>query len=161
MEGDRARTPLLQEEYTEIQPQISSDGKWMAYMSNESGQGEIYVRPFPEVDKGRWQVSTSGGESPLWSPDGRELFYLVGDSFMAVAVETEPTFSAGKPRILFRGPYITGYGENFPWDISPDGKRFLLMKQSTVDASTEVTPRPTINIVQNWFEELKQRVSVP
>ena len=77
MEGDRLRKPLLQhEEYDEAQPKISPDGRWMAYMSNESGQNEIYVRPFPEVNKGRWQVSTSGGAAPLWSPNGRELFYL-------------------------------------------------------------------------------------
>ena len=75
MEGDRKWKPLLQEKYHETQPQISPDGRWMAYVSDESGKSEVYVRPFPDVDKGKWQVSTSGGDSPLWSPDGRELFY--------------------------------------------------------------------------------------
>ena len=73
---------------------------------DESGKAEIYVRPFPEVDTGKWQVSTSGGWNPLWSPDGRELFYRNGDSVMAVAVQTEPTFKAGKPKLLFRGAYF-------------------------------------------------------
>ena len=105
MEGDHARKPLLQEKYSETEPQISPDGRWMAYASNESGKSEVYVRPFPDVNKGKWQVSTSGGNSPLWSPDGRELFYRSGDAAMAVRVETEPTFKPGKPTVLFRGTY--------------------------------------------------------
>jgi serine/threonine-protein kinase len=101
LEGDRARKPLLHEESTEINPRISTDGKYMAYTSNESGRMEVYVRPFPEVDKGKWQISTSSGNSPLWSPDGRELFYLSDDnSVMAVAVETKPTLGFGTPRML-------------------------------------------------------------
>ena len=106
MEGDHKRIPLLQEKYLEIQPKISPDGRWMAYLSDESGKNEIYVRPFPEVNKGRWQISTSGGNSPLWSRDGRELFYRSADSVMAVAVQTEPTFKPGKPEVLFRGTYV-------------------------------------------------------
>ena len=73
MEGDHERKPLLQQRYLELQPKISPDGRWIAYASNESGRHEIYVRSFPDVNKGRWQVSTSGGDSPLWSPDGREI----------------------------------------------------------------------------------------
>ncbi len=105
MEGDHKRKPLLQEKYIELQPKISPDGKWLAYMSTESGSYEIYVRPFPDVNKGRWQVSTSGGDSPLWSPDGRELFYRNGDFVVAVSVETEPAFKCGKPMSLFQGKY--------------------------------------------------------
>ena len=85
--------------------------RWMAYASNESGKYEVYVRPFPEVNKGKWQVSTSGGNSPLWSPDGRELFYRSGDAVMAVPVETEPTFKPGKPTVLFRGTYSALHGD--------------------------------------------------
>ncbi len=92
MEGDHKWKPLLQEKYVELQPEISPDGRWMAYTSDESGKYEIYVRPFPEVNKGRWQVSTSGGDTPLWSPNGRELFYRNGDSVVAVAVEAGQTF---------------------------------------------------------------------
>ena len=164
MEGDRARRPLLQEKYNEAQPQISPDGRWMAYTSDESGQAQIYVRPFPEVDKGRWQVSTSGGDSPLWSPDGRELFYRSGDAAMAVSVKTEPTFRLETPKTLFRGTYVSsdlrrGWILLNPWDISPDGKRFLMIKppESTAYAGGASLK---INVVLNWFEELKRRVPV-
>jgi serine/threonine-protein kinase len=159
VEGDRVRKPLLQHEgHKELQPKISPDGRWMAYTSNESSQLEVYVRPFPEIDKGRWQVSTSGGSNPLWSPNGRELFYLSNDSAMAVSFETEPTLSFGTPKTLFRSTYaLSGLGGGTSWDISPDGKRFLMLKepQSTVGAGG--APQ-MINIVLNWFGELKQRV---
>jgi serine/threonine-protein kinase len=158
MEGDRVRKPLLQHEgYNVAQPEISPDGRWMAYTSDESGQNEIYVRPFPEVNKGRWQVSTSGGGWPLWSPDGRELFYLSLDSAMAVSVETGPTLSFGTPKTLFRLAYFLSELGGALWDISPDGKRFLMMKEAGSGAGGG--PRK-INIVLNWFEELKQRVPV-
>jgi serine/threonine protein kinase/Tol biopolymer transport system component len=151
MEGDHKSRPLLQQKYNEIQPQISPDGRWMAHASDESGKMEIYVRPFPEVDKGRWQISTSGGLYPLWSPGGRELFYRNGDSVMAVAVETEPSFKPGKAEVLFQGKYDS------EWDISPGGKSFLMLKQAAQTVKPAESLRK-INIALNWFEELKQRV---
>jgi serine/threonine-protein kinase len=158
MKGDHTRKPLLQEKYFERQPQISPDGRWMAYTSDQSGENQIYVRPFPEVNKTMWTVSTNGGNSPLWSPDGRELFYRIGNSIMAVEVEADPTFSAGKPTILFQGEYMyAGNPSLNPWDISLDGKRFLMVKQAEA-ATTEEESRPKINIILNWFEELKDRV---
>ena len=132
----------------------------MAYTSYESGKNEIYVRPFPDVDKGRWQVSTDGGDSPLWSPTSQEIFYRKDNAVMAVSVETEPTFKPGKAEILFRGPYVLlGTGEGHPWDITPDGKRFLMMKEAGSTSSATGGPRK-ISIVLNWFEELKARVPV-
>jgi serine/threonine-protein kinase len=130
MEGERTRKVLLQADYLEGQPRISPDGRWMAYFSNESGQNEVYVRPFPEVNKGRWLISTGGGACPLWSPDGRELFYLSEDnSVMAVAVETKPTISFGTPKNLFKSIYAgAALLSGVPWDIHPDGKRFLMIK---------------------------------
>ncbi len=162
IEGDRKWKPLLKEKHYESQPRISPDGRWIAYMSNESGQNEVYVRPFPEIDKGKCQVSTSGGDSPLWSPGGRELFYRNGDAVLAVPFKTESVFSAGTPITLFRGTYasfraVLTQGDFNSWDISPDGKRFLMMKESGTSAAGG--PR-RINIVLNWFEELKQRVPV-
>ena len=158
MEGDRKYRPLLHEKYDEGGTQISPDGRWMAYMSNESGQYEVYVRPFPEVNNGKWQVSTSGGLGPLWSPNGRELFYRSSDSVMAVSVETGPTFSLGTPKALFRGTYVGGgVSVGSPWDISPDGKRFLMMKEVASTAKPAAEAPRKINIVINWFEELKQR----
>jgi hypothetical protein len=162
LESDHARKPLLQsEKFNNVQPKISPNGKWMAYGSNESGKMEVFVRPFPEVNKGRWQVSTGGGSAPLWSPNGRELLYLTDENaVMATPVETEPNFSPGTPKVLFQSVYApSNSSSGTPWDISPDGKRFLMIKEpGTVSAGGE-GPRK-INIVLNWFEELKQRVPV-
>ena len=169
LEGDRKRTPLLQEKNFELDPQVSPDGRWMAYQSDESGRGEIYVRPFPDVNKGRWQVSTHGGNSPLWSPDGRELFYRSNDTTMAVGVETDPTFKPGNPEVLFRGGYysfILLQIEVTPWDIHPDGKRFLMIKpQGTSNEESPTGDAPSqalrnIHVVLNWFEELKELAPV-
>jgi serine/threonine protein kinase/Tol biopolymer transport system component len=165
LDGDRAPKLLLHEDYLETQPRLSRNGRWIAYTSGESRRNEVYVQSFPDVNKGRWQISTAGGDSPLWSPDGRELFYLTGDAVMAVSVTTEPSFSiVGTPRELFRGPYACptkNIGDSIPWDISPDGKRFLMIKLPTATgaAPTAAAPRK-INIVLNWFEELKQRVPI-
>ncbi len=140
----------------------------MAYTSDESGQAQVYVRPFPDVDSGgRWQVSTNGGHSPLWSPGGRELFYQMDDMVMAVPVKTEPVFSLETPRMLFRGTYSFQNRTQisppnlYPkiWDISPDGKRFLMIKPPGAATSVEGSAR-RINVVLNWTEELKQRVPV-
>jgi len=157
MEGDHARKLSLHEEYVQTQPQISHDGRWMAYTSTESGRDQVYVRPFPETGKGKWQVSTGGGNSPLWSADGRELFYLSDENFvMVVPVRTEPTLSLSAPKSLFRSIYASiGSAPGTPWDVSRDGKRFLMIKEPGITA-TGVPLK--INIVVNWFEELKQRV---
>ena len=168
MEGDRELRMLLEKDYMEIQPQISPDGRFIAYTSTESGRGEVYVRPFPDVNQGRWRVSTAGGNSPLWSPDGKELFYLVGntEAVMAVKVETEPTFKFDNPETLFRGNYVgAAPADGTPYDVHPKEKRFLMMKppvpivEGSADGSVPTGPRE-INIVLNWFEELKQRVPV-
>jgi serine/threonine-protein kinase len=166
MEGDQERTPLLQEKYNESYPQISPDGRWIAFQSDETGRYEVYVRSFPDVNQGRWQVSTNGGDSPLWSPDGRELFYRSGDSFIAVDVETEPAFNPGKSEVLFRGVYYSDSPGYTFWDIHPDGDRFLLIKPPVVTAAEPASQEPAvigprkINIILNWFEELKDRVPV-
>jgi Tol biopolymer transport system component len=166
MEGDREIKELLHERHRELEPQISPDSRYMAYQSDESGKAQIYVRTFPEVTKGRWQVSSDGGGSPLWSPDGRELFYRNGNATMAVEVETDPTFKHGNPKVLFRGTYIfeTALNVSFtPWDITPDGKHFLMIKppaapKSKTEETAAPAPQPKIIVVLNWFEELKDRV---
>jgi serine/threonine protein kinase/Tol biopolymer transport system component len=165
MEGSREWKQILKEKYNEGQPKISPDGQWMAYTSDESGAREVYLRPFPDVTRARIKVSTDGGHSPLWSPDGRELFYRNAGAVMAVSLKTKPAVDLEAPRVLFRGTYIE---TDFPnasdfntWDIHPDGKRFLMIKPpaSTGAAPTATGPRK-INIVLNWFEELKQQVPV-
>ena len=163
IEGDHTKRKLMQEKYFEGQPQVSPDGKWLTYVSNESGQYEVYVCPFPEVNKWNQKASTNGGDSPLWSPDGRELFYRNADSVMAVAVEAEPAFRLQKAVRLFQRAYVewNTATELHPWDIHPIDKRFLMLKPSasTDAASAGASPRK-INVVLNWFEELKQRVPV-
>ena len=114
------------------------------------------------VDGGRWQVSTSGGDSPLWSPDGRELFFRNGDAVMGAPIETDPAFSPGTPKRLFQGTYVNSelWYDSWDWaawDISPDGRRFLMMKETGLAASGVVRPGK-IHIVLNWFEELRRRV---
>ena len=170
MRGNRERKSLLQEKPLVFYPQVSPDGKWIAYTSNESGQTEVYVRSFPAVDSGgQWMVSNGGGDSPLWSPGGKELYYRNGEATLAVPVETEPTLNLGKPETLFRGKYdsigVSAMGIQYAlWDIHPDGKRFLMVKppaattgEPSSGESTGTGPRK-INIVMNWTEELKQRV---
>ena len=161
MDDERASATLIETEFTEAFPEISPDGRWMAYNSTESGQFEIYVRPFPNVDAGRWQVSRGGGRKPVWAPDGRELFYRRPNdlAMMVVSLETEPTFRPGNPEVLFEAadfPEVTGPR----WfDIAPDGQRFLMTKQGGM--TSEDTAPPQINVVQNWFQELTERVPVP
>jgi Tol biopolymer transport system component len=146
--------PLLQTPFAERNPQISPDGHWLAYESNESGQEEIYVRRFPKVGDGLWQISVGGGNVPLWARSGRELFYRNGDSVMSVAVQTTPTFSAGTPTKLFQG-YVSGPGRAY--DVSRDGQRFLMIKDPS---SRDQTSAASMVIVLNWHEELKARVPV-
>ncbi|MDA2927271.1 hypothetical protein MYX78_08575 [Acidobacteria bacterium AH-259-G07] len=154
MEGEPSAQPLLQTQFSEGRSAISPDGRWMAYRSNESGQDEVYVRPFPKVEEGKWQISSEGGISPVWSPKGRELFYRNGEAMIVVRIQSEPTFTAGSREVLFRGRYFIGPGRHY--DISPDGQRFLMIKEG---GQTEDTSAPTqLIIVLNWFEELKRLV---
>ena len=103
--GDRKAQPFLRTPFNEGAPRFSPDGRWLAYISDESGRYEIYVQPYPGPG-GKWQISTEGGTEPVWNPNGRELFYRSGDKMMAVDIATQPSFAAGKPRMLFEGPYV-------------------------------------------------------
>ncbi len=133
---------------------ISPDGHWIAYQSNESGQVQVYVRPFPNVEEGKWQISRDGGTEPVWAPRGQELFYRNGEAMMVVGIKTEPTFTAGSPVVLFTGGYTSGTVVEY--DISPDGQRFLMIKE----ADEEARQAAQINVVLNWFEELKHLVPI-
>ena len=160
MDGEHRAEMLLQTEFIESYGEVSPDGRWIAYTSLESGQPEVYVRPFPSVDDGRWQISTAGGGAPMWGPNGDELFYQVRripSAMMVVAVATEPTFTQGIPALVFEGPYRT-FGENRgrPFDISPDGQRFLMIRYGVLP--DEAADQPDIVVVENWLEELKRLV---
>ena len=149
----RKAQPFLQTRFDESAARFSPDGRWLAYLSNESGRYEIYVQPYPGPG-GKWQISTEGGSEPVWNPNGRELFYRSGGKMMAVDIATQPGFAGGKPRILFEGQYEPTPATTPNYDVSPDGKRFLMLKPS----ETQETAPTHINVVLNWFEELKQKV---
>ena len=133
-------------------PRFSPDGRWIAYASTESGRDEIYIRPYPGPG-GKWQISAEGGTEPVWNPKGRELFYRNRNKMMAVEVTTQPAFSAGRPRLLFEGAYVPTPLTLPDYDVSPDGQRFLILK-----APEQAQAPAQINVVLNWFEELKRRV---
>jgi Tol biopolymer transport system component/predicted Ser/Thr protein kinase len=149
----RKALPFLRTTFNESAPRFSPNGRWLAYVSDESGRFEIYVQPYPGPG-GKWQISTEGGTEPVWNPNGRELFYRSGDKMMAVDIATQSSFAPGKPKVLFAGQYVPT-PVTFPnYDVSPDGQRFLMLKPS--DAA-EAAPTQ-INVVLNWFEELKRKV---
>jgi len=154
LDGEPRSTALLEMDYNEGWSAISPDGRWIAYMSNETDRYEIYVRPFPNVDDGRWQISTEGGSEPLWAPDGRELYYRNAGAVISVAVDGESDFSAGQPEELFTGAYYD-FGPAIPnWDIAHDGQRFLMMTAAApIEAQEE-----SIAIVHHWFEDLRRQV---
>jgi serine/threonine protein kinase len=146
---DRNPRVFAESQTYESAPAFSPDGHWMAYASNESGHNEIYVRPYPGPG-GKWQISTEGGSEPMWNPKGHELFYRDGQKMMAVDYTAQPSFSAGKPRMLFQGPYTPTPRSAADYDVSSDGQRFLMLK------AAEQVPGE-INVVVNWPDELKQK----
>jgi hypothetical protein len=152
--GDRKAQRIPLHTPTDGAPQFSPDGRWLAYVSDDSHhQGQIYVRAYP-APGGPWQISTDGGNEPQWNPNGRELFYRSGDKMMAVDISTQAGFAPGKPRQLFEGRYIKtsgGYGRA-NYDVSADGQRFLMLKP----VEQGQAPLTKISVVLNWSEELKR-----
>lgn len=135
-------------------PALSPDGRWLAYNSDESGQWEIYVQPFPDVNSGRWQVTINGGAGPMWSHSGEELFYINdADELVAVNVDSGPVFRSGAEQVLFNAenfalPQTAGNGTlEATYDVSADGQRFLMMRLGQA-ADSELI------MVDNWFAEL-------
>jgi serine/threonine-protein kinase len=135
---------------SEANPAFSRDGRWLAYASNESGAYEVYVRPYPGPG-GKIQVSTKGGTEPVWSKNGRELFYRQGEAMMSVVMTTQPVLAAGPPRTLFVGHYLRTDTGGAGYDVAADG-RFLM-----VQPLEDEQPATRINLVINWFDELKRR----
>ncbi len=152
LNGKREIRPFLNGPAFEGAGQFSPNGRYMAYVSDETGQREIYVTSYPNPGS-KWQVSTDGGTHPLWSGDGRRLYYRIGDRMMVADIAEAGGFSASKPRLLFTGDYIYSMNATIPnYSVTRDGKRFLMIRDET-------TVRGGIQIVQNWFEELRRKTS--
>ena len=139
--GERKPQPLLQTKFNEASGQVSPDGNWLAYASNEEGNLEIYVTQFPQPARS-WRISTSGGNRPSWRGDGKELYFVAGNKLMAASVTLGTEVQASTPQPLFEIE-----GTNYA--LSKDGQRFL------VPVVTEKAP-PPINVVQNWTADLKK-----
>ena len=155
LDGDRRSEPLVVDDGQQTAAAISPDGRWLAYQSNESGDPQIYVRPFPNVDTGKWMISTEGGEYPTWGPDTRELFYFERPThqLLGVQVETDPTFTVTRPQPILREPNLATFGGRM-YDVHPDGQRFLNLRVATQGDSAE----RHLVVVLNWAEELKRLV---
>ena len=129
----------------------------MAYASLESGVSQVYVKPFPNVNDGRWQISTEGAAEAVWAPSGRELFYRTGQGdFVAVAVTPSPSFEAGTHTTLFRQPPFTGLQASPTYDVTPDGQWFVMFRP--VGAQDGPSGRELI-VVENWLKELKGKMA--
>jgi len=151
--ADRQLIPFATTKSDEVFPEFSPDGLWLAYASNESGRNEVYVRSLPD-GKRTLPISSEGGTSPLWSPDGRELFYwnIAFTKLMKVDISPGQNLSAGTPKLLFEFA-ATGSSLVRIYDITPDGRRFLIREKKNYD----LPPVTELNLVRNWFEELKRR----
>jgi serine/threonine-protein kinase len=157
--GPDAAVPLLSTPANERNAVVSPNGRWLAYESDESGEVEVHVRQFPDVKSGHWQVSTGGGTHPLWSRDGKELFYYAPatpSALMVVHIDADASRSLafGRPERLFQTTYPGTLGGNQTYDVSLDGKRFLMIRRANRDET-----RAGLVVVQNWFGELKRHVA--
>jgi hypothetical protein len=149
LEGEHKPYPLVRTSSTEWGGRISPDGRWLAYVSDATGRFEVYVTSFPSGQSKR-QISTEGGAEAVWSRNGRELFYREGAKMMAVGIEANRSLTAAKPRMLFAG-YMRSVPGEPQYDVSLDGGRFVMVKSETESAPTQ------LNVVLNWFEELRNR----
>ena len=158
LDGPRKPVPFLVTPYDDSAGMFSPDGHWLAFVSNKSGQNEVYVRPYPAAGAREYTISTGGGTEPVWAPTSGELIYRHGDDVMSVAITvTDNSLIAAPPVRLFTGSFamdvsVTQSMANY--DIARDGKRLLMLKPS--GGANQTTP--PINVVVNWAEELKARV---
>ena len=156
LDGDRKPRPLLEADHRLSYPRLSSDGRWLAYVSDETGRDEVYLQGFPELGR-KHQVSSQGGFDPVWNSNGRELFFRWADAIHVVDVRTQGELELGTPRLLFETPSaLATLAIRYRWstyDVTPDGRRFAMLV--TTESETE---RTELVYVQNWAEELKRLV---
>jgi Tol biopolymer transport system component len=143
--------------FDEAGASLSPDSHWLAYVSNEQGANEVFVRPFPDVNGGKWQVSSGGGSAPLWSHNGRELFYVKGDHMYVVRIHPDNPFSAEPPRVLFEIPDRVRAGSLLrgTFAITPDDQRFLMVRDNSWE---DMAGTRTVVLVENFFEELRAKL---
>jgi Tol biopolymer transport system component/tRNA A-37 threonylcarbamoyl transferase component Bud32 len=157
---DTARVTVSAGSFDEYAPTLSPDGRWIAYVSVESGHEEVYVRPFPQTDQARWQVSTAGGSGPVWANSSRELLYVsAADSLMSVPVTATPDFHAGPPTALFSTqPYLVGpFHQVFA--ITPDDRNFIMIPRTGSAGRGSTGPNTgNLTVVLNWFTEVNVRM---
>jgi serine/threonine-protein kinase len=136
---------------------LSPDSRWLAYVSNEQGANEVFVRPFPDVNGGKWQVSSGGGSAPLWAHNGRELFYVANGKMNVVRIHPGPPFSAEPPRVLFTIPdgVRAGSPVGGTFAITPDDRRFLMVRDNKWE---DMAGTPTLVVVQSFFDELRAKL---
>jgi len=155
LDGKSKPQPIIQTQYAELLGELSPDGRYLAYQSNESGAPNIYVKPFPDINAGRWHISPAGGVRPVWARHGRELFYAeTNGAIMAVPVETTGTFRHGNPVKLFDSRQYFAAVPGRPFDVGLDG-RFLMIKEPSL---SDAAQRGSLVFVHNWVEELKAKV---
>jgi len=160
-DGETTTTPeVFSDENAQVGPVFSPDGRWLAYMSMESGTPQVFVQPFPKTGA-KHRVTQQGGGHPLWSPDGKELFYSNSGQLMGIDIATEPAFAFGNEQALGMRGFLNPERVTRPYDITPDGQRFLMVFPAAQADSVAEPSGEQINIVLNWFEELKERVPVP
>ncbi len=142
---------IINTRFVERVPMFSPDGRWLAYVSDESGRREVYVQPYPALDK-RWLISNDGGNEPTWRGDGKELFYRNGHKMMSVSIETEPEFRAGPPQVLFEAEYDLHPFDDRNYDVTQDGQRFVMIQSEGLTDDVE------IHVALNWFHELSRKM---
>jgi dipeptidyl aminopeptidase/acylaminoacyl peptidase len=149
LDDEQKPKPFLRTEHREYNPTFSPDGRWLAYVSDESGQPMIYLREYPDAGQ-KWTVQTPGATNPVWSRDGQELYYISDNKMMVVTVTSEPNYPIGTPRLLFERSDLIVSGGNLGrnYDV-PNDERFLMVKWSD-------NPKEQLICVHNWFEELKR-----
>jgi len=154
---DSVARRLVATGYSEEGATLSPDSRWLAYVSNEQGENEVFVRPFPDVNGGKWQVSSGGGSAPLWSHSGRELFYVKGNTMHVVQLHPGPVLSADPPRPLFAIPELVRAGAlaRGTFAITPDDQRFLMVRDNSWGA---MAGTPTLVVVENFLEELRAKL---
>jgi Tol biopolymer transport system component len=166
VEGDRDHPHLgiaeqfLRTSFSERHPAFSTDGHWLAYSSKESGTYELYVRPFPGPE-GKWQISTGGGDYPIWARSGRKLFFLTPDWRITVVdyAVAAGSFAAGKPQV-WSPKSLEFLGGNYPYDLAPDGDRFAVVVNPGEAAEQEQKRTDSVTILLNFFDELGLKVPV-